>query len=109
MMGSGTIPVLAAMRKHEAVGFDSDPLAVLIARAWGRPLASREFMSAAREVVRLGREQVGEAFTHPDPATQKFIDYWFDRRTQLRLAALARASSINRTTCRYRSGVLSAA
>jgi hypothetical protein len=91
MMGSGTIPVLAAMRKHEAVGFDSDPLAVLIARAWGRPLASREFMSAAREVVRLGREQVGEAFTHPDPATQKFIDYWFDRRTQLRLAALARA------------------
>jgi hypothetical protein len=91
MMGSGTIPVLAAMRKHEAVGFDSDPLAVLMACAWGRPLAPRTFMSAVREVVRLGRKQEGEAFTHPDPETQKFIDYWFDRQTQQRLAALARA------------------
>ena len=91
MMGSGTIPVLAAMRNHEAVGFDSDPLAVLMARAWGRPLASEMFMSAAREIVRLGREQEGEAFTHPDSETQTFIDYWFDRQTQLRLAALARA------------------
>lgn len=91
MMGSGTIPVLAAMRKHEAVGFDLDPLAVLMARAWGRPLAPRKFMSAAREVVQLGREQEGEAFDHPDPETQEFIDYWFDRQTQLRLAALARA------------------
>ena len=91
MMGSGTIPVLAAMRRHEAVGFDSDPLAVLMARAWGRSLVSGKFMRAAREVVRLGREQEGQAFTHPDLETQKFIDYWFDRRTQLRLAALARA------------------
>lgn len=30
MMGSGTIPVLAAMREHVAFGFDSDPLALLI-------------------------------------------------------------------------------
>lgn len=91
MMGSGTIPVLAAMRKHEAVGFDLDPLAVLMARAWGRPLAPRRFMDAARKVVRLAKEQEGEAFTHPDPETQKFIDYWFDPETQPRLAALARA------------------
>jgi hypothetical protein len=40
MMGSGTIPVLAAMRKHEAAGFDLDPLAVLMARVWGRSLGS---------------------------------------------------------------------
>lgn len=91
MMGSGTIPVLAAMREHEAVGFDVDPLALLISRAWGRPLPPRRFMSAAKEVARLGREREGEAFSHPDPETQEFINYWFDRRTQLRLAALARA------------------
>jgi ribosomal protein L11 methylase PrmA len=56
MMGSGTIPVLAAMRQHEAVGFDLDPLAVLIAQAWGRPLIVSMFMRAAREVAHSARD-----------------------------------------------------
>ena len=55
-MGSGTIPVLAAMRQHEAVGFDLDPLAVLIAQAWGRPLIVSMFMRAAREVAHSARD-----------------------------------------------------
>ena len=55
MMGSGTIPVLAAMRKHKAIGFDLDPLAVMIARAWGRSLVSRTFMRAAKQVARMAR------------------------------------------------------
>ena len=79
-MGSGTIPVFAAMRKHEAVGFESDPLAVLKAQTWGCPLAPRRFMGAVREVVHQGREQEAEPFTHPDLETQEFIDYWFDRQ-----------------------------
>ncbi len=90
MMGSGTIPVLAAMRRHEAIGFDLDPLAVLIARTWGRHLSADAFERAAREVARFGRDEEGEAWDHDDAETQEFIDYWFDRHTQLRLAALAR-------------------
>lgn len=93
MMGSGTIPVLAAMRRHEAAGFDLDPLAVLIARTWGHSLPAGTFMEAAREVARSGREEQDQAWHHDDAETQQFIDYWFDRRTQLRLAALARAIS----------------
>lgn len=91
MMGSGTIPVLAAMSEYEATGFDMDPLALLIARTWGRHLAPEPFMRAAREVARVGRTFKGETWNHPDADTQEFIDYWFDRRTQLQLAALARA------------------
>jgi hypothetical protein len=34
MAGSGTTLVTARLRGHEAIGFDRDPLAVLIARAW---------------------------------------------------------------------------
>jgi ribosomal protein L11 methylase PrmA len=34
MAGSGTTLVAARMRGHEAIGFDRDPLAVLIAGAW---------------------------------------------------------------------------
>lgn len=91
MMGSGTIPVLAAMNRHEASGFDTDPLAVLVARTWGRPLPVGNFLKAAREVARQGREGEDENWVHGDAETHRFIDYWFDRRTQLRLAALARA------------------
>lgn len=91
MMGSGTIPVLAAMNRHEASGFDTDPLAVLVARTWGRPLPVGDFLKAAKEVARRGREGENETWVHGDAETQRFIDYWFDRRTQLRLAALARA------------------
>jgi hypothetical protein len=91
MMGSGTIPILAAMRRHEAAGFDLDPLAVLIACTWGRPLPAGTFLKAAREVARSGREEQDQAWRHEDAETQRFIDYWFDGQTQLRLAALARA------------------
>jgi hypothetical protein len=34
MAGSGTTLVAARLRGHEAVGFDRDPLAVLIASTW---------------------------------------------------------------------------
>lgn len=91
MMGSGTIPVLAAMNRHEAAGFDLDPLAVLIARTWGRPLRADAYMKAAREVAHSGQEGEDQTWCHADAETQEFIDYWFDRRTQVRLAALAEA------------------
>ena len=91
MMGSGTIPVLAAMNLHKATGFDLNPLAVLIARTWGRPLPVDAFMEAAVEVVQAGRSGQNEPWKHGDAETQAFVDYWFDRPTQLRLASLARA------------------
>ncbi|MSO19237.1 MAG: hypothetical protein EXQ56_02050 [Acidobacteria bacterium] len=34
MAGSGTTLVAAKLRGHKAIGYDRDPLAVLIARAW---------------------------------------------------------------------------
>ena len=34
MVGSGTTIVTARLNGHQAVGFDTDPLALLIAKAW---------------------------------------------------------------------------
>src|SRR5438552_2886969 len=34
MVGSGTTLVAAQLRGHRAIGYDRDPLAVLISRAW---------------------------------------------------------------------------
>lgn len=87
-MGSGTIPVIAAMQGYSAIGIDSDPLAVLIARTTGRPLAKGSFLGAAEEIaVGAARDDVG--FAHDDEETQDFIDYWFDGATQIRLGGLA--------------------
>lgn len=90
MMGSGTIPVLAALHGHRAIGFDVDPLALLIARAWGRPLHRATVIEAAQRVVREARgEETAPEFL--DRETADFVDYWFDRETQKRLTALAAA------------------
>jgi DNA modification methylase len=88
MMGSGTIPVIAAMQGYRAIGIDSDPLAVLIARTTGRAIDGDAFLDAARTISgEAGFDQ--DALACTDVETQDFIDYWFDPETQTRLAALA--------------------
>lgn len=89
MMGSGTIPVLAAMQGYSAIGVDSDPLAVVIARTNGRMLDGDRYLAAAERITADSSTRSMLAFSHSDRETQDFIDYWFDRDTQARLGALA--------------------
>jgi hypothetical protein len=89
MMGSGTIPVLASIAGHRAVGFDTDPLAIIIARTWARPLKTEDLMASAEHVAERARARAHRDYRHPDDETQDFIDYWFDRKAQRRLGALA--------------------
>lgn len=91
MMGSGTIPVLAAVAGHVATGFDSDPLALLIAETWGRPLDGPAFLTAATAVVERARELGAAEVPTEDVETRRFIDRWFDQQAQGRLSALATA------------------
>lgn len=91
MMGSGTIPVLAALKGHVAYGFDTDPLALLIARVWGRPLTEKSLKIAAEHAVEeaLQLAPTLRGPVHDDADTQEFIDYWFDPIAQQKLKALA--------------------
>ncbi len=89
MMGSGTIPVLAAMQGHRAVGFDVDPLALLIARTWGRPLDDNSVRSAAGRVVARAEAARLGSYEMADAETQEFVDYWFDKEAQAALHGLA--------------------
>lgn len=89
MMGSGTIPVLASVSGHRAVGFDTDPLAVIISRTWAKPLDAAALAASAERATEWARSRSHRAWTHQDSETQDFIDYWFDEATQRRLGALA--------------------
>jgi hypothetical protein len=91
MMGSGTIPVLAGTAGHSATGYDLDPLALLIAEVWGRPLEPKTYLLAAESVAQQARETEPGEVPSGDVETLEFIDRWFDEVARGRLAALTRA------------------
>jgi hypothetical protein len=94
MMGSGTVPVLAAFRGHQGFGFDLDPLALVLARALALPLDDH-FLFAARQVQREARRNEGFVALETDDETQSFVDYWFDGAAQARLSALAASIALS--------------
>lgn len=91
MMGSGTIPVLAGAGGHSATGYDLDPLPLLIAEVWGRPLDSSTYLVAAESVAEQARETEPGEVPSDDAETIEFIERWFDEVARGRLAALTQA------------------
>jgi len=95
MAGSGTTLVCARLRGHRAIGCDTDPLALLIARAWCVDAEPENVMRRARLVLERARELYGrltEKESYPQSAdgeTRLFIDFWFDPKNRRELTALA--------------------
>ena len=95
MSGSGTTLVCARLRGHRALGCDTDPLALLIARAWCTDVDPEGVKSRAERVLeraaklgnRLRREESYP--TQADEETRQFIDFWFDSENRRDLTALA--------------------
>jgi DNA modification methylase len=99
MSGSGTTLVVAKMLGHEAIGFDTDPLAVMIAKAWCQGVNEEEVKARAETVLasaqRRYRNMPG-ADAYPmgaDEETKAFVRFWFDDTNRRQLACLSRAIS----------------
>jgi DNA modification methylase len=97
MMGSGTVLALARANGHHAIGFDIDPLAVLISDVWITAIDPQEVRSRADIVLRKAvviAESLASRDAYPrhaDRSTCQFIDYWFDTRARRQLTSLAAA------------------
>lgn len=97
MVGSGTTAVVARAKGHYAIGFDSDPLAVLLSSAWcsnarkdnAASLASDVLAEAKQRSKRLTAKESYPAAC--DDATRDFVKFWFDRHARIQLRALADA------------------
>src|SRR5882672_460653 len=82
MSGSGTTLVTARLRGHEAIGFDRDPLAVLIAGAWVSDVDVVATEKKAGEVLNRAKdraERIAQRDAYPRGAsdeTKEFIRYW---------------------------------
>lgn len=85
MCGSGTVLSVASSRGHNAVGFDVDPLAVLMTQVAVAPIVGDALDEAAKELI--GRVQASRRRLPPwdDRESMQFAEYWFDtdQRRQL--------------------------
>ncbi len=97
MMGSGTVLAMARSKGHRGIGFDIDPLAVLIAKVWTTAYDRQEVRERASDVLDTARIVFktlpqGEAYPRNcDEQTRVFISYWFDGYARRQLASLSLA------------------
>jgi hypothetical protein len=95
MMGSGTVLAMARAEGHRAVGFDVDPLAVLISKVWTTAIYPEEIRDITQSVFSVACAEFknisqGEAYPeNADEETSKFIRYWFDGYARRQLTALS--------------------
>ena len=95
MAGSGTVLRAAMDGGLTAIGFDVDPLAVLIAGVWTSPLSPSRLRREALAVVERAEVNLSAPNALPwidnDAATKAFIDFWFGPVQQQALRSLVSA------------------
>jgi DNA modification methylase len=83
MMGSGTVVRQASDLGFTAMGFDVDPLAVLMSRVWTTPVddgvVARVYDQAARIAVDAKADTLSLPWIDEDAETEAFISYWFGK------------------------------
>ena len=95
MVGSGTVVAVAQASGHNALGFDTDPLAALLARVWTTPIDRDVLLEKAAIVLKRAQKTFAdlalrEAYPKDaDDESRKFIRYWFDGRARRELASLS--------------------
>ena len=90
MSGSGTVLRVAAEKGHRAIGFDLDPLAVLMTRVWISPVHIDDMLCQAEDIVSKAKTMDVDTIYLPwmdaDRETSAFVGFWFgnQQRTDLR-------------------------
>lgn len=93
MVGSGTVVRHAIELGHRAVGFDLDPLAVLMTTVWTRPVNATAVAELAASVVHdaklLALTGLKLPWIDKDAETLAFTKFWFARKQRNDLRRLA--------------------
>ena len=96
MMGSGTTLLELYLNGRQAIGFDIDPLAMLVAQTKVETFSDSELYAAGRQILKEAKKTVSlypdllnaQKEKRYDEKTLEFLDYWFAKEVQLELLAL---------------------
>jgi DNA modification methylase len=95
MMGSGTAVVEAFLCDRRALGFDIDPLALMICSVKTHPVdllqatwAGKRVVSSAVKILQRASRLEPAMRDRFSPASLEFISYWFAKQTQRELMAI---------------------
>lgn len=93
LVGSGTTLRIAAEHGHTGLGFDLDPLAVLMAAVWTRPIEPDQIVAQTEQVIAQAAVLIPTEISLPwiddDPATGAYIDFWFGPQQKADLRRLS--------------------
>lgn len=105
MAGSGTVLRQALSLGHSAIGFDMDPLAVLMSRVWtshfDASAGRAELASVLEEAASVDLRRV--RLQWQDEETLQFIRYWFGDQQRRDLTRIAAAFDRRRKSIRSES------
>ncbi len=96
MVGSGMVVRQASELGYRAIGFDMDPLAVLMTKVWTTFVADEVVEQVTKNLLRTARDLTGCVhlrWIDDDPETKRFVEYWFAEPQRLDLKRLALALS----------------
>ncbi|MFZ3482242.1 hypothetical protein [Sphingomonas sp. 3-13AW] len=84
MMGSGTVIRQATDLGLKAIGFDMDPLAVLMSRVWTTPvddeIIEQVYARIAKIALAADPAEVVLPWIDDDVETREFVAYWFGKK-----------------------------
>ncbi|HLG40902.1 MAG TPA: hypothetical protein VI461_14580 [Chitinophagaceae bacterium] len=90
MAGSGTVLRTISELGYKGIGFDIDPLAVLMSKAWTTKMNEKNFVRKTEKILnkvkKIKAKSVNLSWIDKDMATRDFIKFWFAQKqiTQLR-------------------------
>lgn len=91
MCGSGTVLRYGVEDGWEAIGYDLDPLAVLLSRVGSRRVRKEVAVRASERIVEQAssNRKVHLPWIDDDPETRDFIDFWFAKPQQRQLRLIS--------------------
>lgn len=91
MVGSGTVVRHALALGHRAIGFDMDPLAVLMSRVWTSPIDAGVVKRELENLIEEARavDLRSSRLDWQDAETTEFVHYWFAPKQRRVLGRLA--------------------
>jgi tRNA G10 N-methylase Trm11 len=91
MCGSGTVLGEASRHGLAAIGFDMDPLAILLSKVACTQISSEGLVRSAHALVKDAKKSRvhNVSWIDSDPETSDFVNFWFGREQQEQLRKIA--------------------